>query len=993
MFDPKAKWQTLKSEHFRINYPKKLELLAQKSAKILEEVYPGITTKWNWRPWGKTEVILVDNTDKANGMAAVLPYNWMVIFATPPSPDSSLAHYDDWLRMLLIHEFTHIVQIDAYGGAWIPLRFLLGKTVSPSGINPTWIREGIAQYDETVFTGGGRGRGSYSEMIVRTAILEDTFPSIDFADGLSWKWPGYKAAYAYGITFVHWLIDTYGEKKFMEFDKKVRSSILIAMINHQARNVYGKTFYELWREWQQHLIDKYKGSCATLRGEGLTPYSVVLKNVRDDQYYAPSLSPSGTSLVYSVLSPHRSPQVRLMNLQTGDVDVIKKHTGSSQFSWSSDGTKIAYAKIGKYKKYYWYSDLWVYDFNVKKKRKRFKKLTTGARAKDPSFFPGGGSLVYVSRDRGTEILQRYDFATKKSVVLTANVPQYIQFANPRVSHDGKYIAVSVWSPGDGWRVYRYNSDGSNPKRLTKGEGLVIEARPIWTPDGKHIIYSSDETGISNLYRVKSSGGKKEMITNTLTGIYEPSMVRSSEIMAMRYNSNGYEIVKFNSLMPVKIQKGHAKKHKKTFVGESPKFDYSFSKGDNLSGIGLEGVPTGKGYSSDNYDPFTNKKPFKTGKYVALGKSLFLPRFIIPSVAYADDALFAMLMTGGMDILRWHSWVASVNYRTDAKHVGYSFNYTYSRWGPHLGFGIRDYAVDFGEVLFGATNRQVHLYEHRRGAYGYIALPVDNHSFSLGYFYEDHMSDTALQPAETASLNLGKFAGVRGTYTYSDAEVYPASISPENGRKIKLHTTVTNSIFGSGDRNEQTIFAGDWREYIRIFRHHIFALRASGGMTWGDNLVQGTFGMGGAIGEGTLASGGSFTYFPFRGLPVSTLSRSRAMLFSGEYRFPIIEPLKGLGTAPFFIKSVSGAILADYGNAWNAHEGGCDKFSTFFDDFLLSVGAEIRGDFYLGHGLPLHGRIGYAIVILNRDRLAGLTDPMLKTNLKYGMFILALGTSF
>ncbi len=1004
-FDPDAKWQTLQTKHFRINFPLKLESQAKRSAEILEEVYPGITTKWNWRPWGQTEVILLDNTDKANGMAAVLPYNWMVIFVTPPSPDSSLGHYDDWLRMLLIHEFTHIVQIDAYGGAWIPLRLLLGKTVAPSGINPTWIREGIAQYDETVFTQGGRGRGAYSDMIVRTAILEDAFPSIDFADGLSWKWPGYKAAYAYGVTFIHWLIDTYGEKKFMEFDERVRSSVMLPMVNHQARNVYGKTFYELWREWQQQLIYKYKNSLKTIRNEGLTPYSVILKNVRDDQYYAPTLSPTGTSMVYSVLSPHRAPQIRLMNLQTGDVDVIKKKAASSQFSWSQDGTKIAYAKITKHKDYYLYSDLWVYDLNIQKKKKRFKRLTTGARAKDPAFFPGGQSLVYITQDRGTEILQRYDFATKKSVVLTNNVPQYMQFANPRVSHDGKYIVVSVWKSGDGWRIYRYNSDGSKPKRLTKGAGLIVEARPIWTPDNKYIIYSSDETGISNLYRVKSSGGKHEMITNTLTGVFEPSSANSSEVVAMRYHSEGYEVVKFNSPKPIKLKRGRGRRRGRGVAGRSPHTDYksytsssshtdyTSSKSSNLSGVGLEGAPAKKGYTAPTYDPFSNGKPFKTGKYVAFGKSLFLPRFIIPSVAYADDALFAMLMTGGMDILRWHRWIAAGTYRSDCNHLGYSFNYTYSRWGPYFGMGIRDYAVDFGDVLFGATGRQVHLYEHRRGYYGYFAIPVDNHSFSLGYYYEDHMAKTALQPLEIASLNLGKFAGVRGSYSYSDAEIYPASISPENGRRIRLHTTVTNSIFGSGDRNEQIIFAGDWREYIRIFRHHIFALRASGGITWGDNLVQGTFGMGGAIGEGTLASGGSYTYFPFRGLPVSALSRTRAMLFSGEYRFPIIDPLKGLGTAPFFIKSVSGAIFSDFGNAWNAHENGSDNFSTFFDEFLLSVGAELRGDFYLGHGLPVHGRIGYAIVILNRDRLQGLTDPMLKTNLKYGMFIIALGTSF
>ena len=118
------------------------------------------------------------------------------------------------------------------------------------------MREGISQWDETIFSKGGRGRGSYSEMVVRAAVLEDDFPSIDQADGLGWKNQGYKRAYVYGVKFLTWLIDTYGEEKFLEWDRRVRSSLLLSMINHQARNVYGQTFYELWREWQQVLIDK-----------------------------------------------------------------------------------------------------------------------------------------------------------------------------------------------------------------------------------------------------------------------------------------------------------------------------------------------------------------------------------------------------------------------------------------------------------------------------------------------------------------------------------------------------------------------------------------------------------------------------------------------------------------------------------------------------------------------------------------------------------------
>ena len=82
-----------------------------------------------------------------------------------------------------------------------------------------------------------------------------------------------------------------------------------------------------------------------------------------------------------------------------------------------------------------------------------------------------------------------------------------------------------------------------------------------------------------------------------------------------------------------------------------------------------------------------------------------------------------------------------------------------------------------------------------------------------------------------------------------------------------------------------------------------------------------------------------------------------MLFSTEYRFPIVEPHRGVGTVPFFLKDISGALFADYGNAWNAGENGSNSFRHFFDEFLLGVGGELRGNFILGHGLLVHGRLG------------------------------------
>lgn len=999
IYDPKASWKTIETEHFRIHHPARIGEVAKKAARILEEIYPEVTAKWEWRPWSYTEVILLDSSDEASGFASVLPYNWMKIYVAPPRSGSSLANYDDWLKMLLVHEFTHIVQIDAYGGVWIPMRIIFGKTVSPSGIDPVWMREGIAQYDETIFTKGGRGRGSYSEMVVRTAILEGAFPPIDVADGLGWRWPGYKAAYVYGIKFIQWLIDKYGEDRFMKLDRRIRKSILLSMINHQAKNAYGKTFYELWREWKKELEIRYGEEREAVSADGITGFERLVASHRDEQYYAPALSPDGKRLVYSATSPHGHPQIRIMDMETGAVEVLQKKHDSVQFSWSPDGSKIVYAKLGGYKRYYRPFDLWLYDFGAANEKERVRRLTGGMRARDPDFYPDGKSIVFVVGDRGTDVLKTLDLDTKKVETLTKDVLHFTQFANPRVSPDGRFIAVSVWRPGDGWRIYRYNADGSKPVRLTMGSGLVVENGPVWTRDGRHVIFASDESGIGNLYRVSPDGRGLARITNVVTGAFQPTAGPDGGIIAQRYHSKGYEIVRFD--VEPRPEKGGRRKsgaRRKTW-DEGPARHPPKAEGEAGGPVRhgfAEGVPGGRATSDEQRD-------YKSRKYVAFGQSLFLPRMVVPNVAYVDDALFLTLFTRGTDPLHWQNWSAGATYRTDANHIGYFLNYWYARFRPAVGFSVNDYAVDFGNVSFpdvyytdgnlASAARVVHFFEHRRGLSLFAAVPFWKNVISAAYFYEDHMPKTSLNAIERLELNLGKFAGVRAEYRYGDSDIFPASISNEGGRSIRLTTAVTNSIFGSGERNEQIIFSGDWREYVSPWRHHVLALRAAGGMTWGDQLVQGTFGMGGALGEGAFGGGGSHNYFPLRGLPASSLSRTRAMLFSGEYRFPLISPQRGFGTIPMFLEDISAALFADYGNAWNAHERGSDRLSDFFDDFMLGIGAELRGDFVIGHGLPIHGRVGYAMIVLNRDRLGALTDPILNTRIKYGFFILALGASF
>ncbi|MBN1282684.1 MAG: PD40 domain-containing protein [Proteobacteria bacterium] len=1007
-FDPGAGWRSLDSAHFKLHYPERLKDVAEKSAVILEEYYPTAVETWGWKPLGKTHVIINDNTDESNGLAAVLPYAWMLIYVAPPNPDSSLAHYDDWLRMLLIHEFTHIVQIDAVGGFWRPFRCVFGKTAAPSGMNPVWFREGVAQFTETYFTQGGRGRGYYSEMVVRMSVLDDAFPSIDEADGLGWRWPGYKGAYIYGIKFTEWLVDVYGVDRYKELDRRIRSSPLLGMLNHHTRNVYGKTFYELWNEWKQALSDGYAAQRAEIEAGGLTaPDETVFAAKRDEEFRIPTLSPDGSRLAYQVVSPHGKPEIMVLDLETGESRRIQRGHTASQFSWSPDGQRLVYSDVGRYKNFNRYSDLWMYDFGEERPKKRLTRLTRGERARDPDFDRSGASVVFVAGDAGTDRLKRIEIASKEIAELTPSVLPYTQFANPRVSPDGGSLAVSVWQPGVGWRVWRYTAGGIPVQRITKSDGLVVESRPVWSRDGSMIYFSSDEGGIANLHRASPDGRKVERITNVLSGVFQPSVGPGGTVYAQYYTSKGFVIGRFDGLRAsYPVQKGRPRMIS-DFWDREGKVDRGgvrvsttvTTRGRGQGETTAMVMPDAKAGLEGPYP--VEEMALTDRNYVAWGAPLLLPRFIIPAVAYQDDTIFASAFTGGSDPLRWHNWLAGLTYRTDANYFGFFGRYWYNRHKVIFGLNYRDYAVDFGNITFDYDNdpntrddqRTVHFYEKRRSPSAFVAVPWNRHLFVLSYFYEDHIPITSLTKAEEDALNEGIFAGFNFQYKYGDSEEYPASISRENGRTIQLTANMTDKHLGSAENNEQIIFSGDWREYVSLWRHHVLAIRAAGGMTWGDQTVQGTFGLGGAVGEGPLASGGSYTYFQLRGLPISSLSRNRAMVFTTEYRFPIVEPMRGLGTAPVFLKHLSGAIFVDYGNAWNAHEAGSDSIKTFFDQFLMGVGLELRGDFVLGHGLPIHGRLGYGIIVVNRDRVRNLKDPLLGTDIKYGTLLLTLGYAF
>lgn len=1023
-FNPNEDYKTIDTKHFSIHFPEELENTAQRLANIAEDVHSRLSPKFKWTPWGKTQVLLLDSADTVNDMASVLPYNWIYIRAAAPGPESSLGTYDDWLYLVFTHEYTHILHLDKYKGFWVPFRIIFDKLVAPNGATPGWLIEGIAVYEETVNTYGGRGRATFSDMIIRTAVFEDKFLGIDQADGLQWDWPSGNSRYIYGVKFLQFMAAKYGEAKLYEFFEKVAGSALVGDVGFPARNTFSdiqyesvkignryakikktgtprsKTFTDFWKEWKAELEIKYKKLKSELMDEGVTPFEIVAKGKKRPSFLLlPTISPDGKSMVYTMSDPFGRPNLMIHDFATGKSSILKKNIYSSSIEYSHDGRFLILSKKGTYKSYSYFSDL--YKYNLEKKK--LERLTYGMRMSDPDLSPDDKSLVCISQMAGAGELVIYNLEDKSFKIISSNFPKYTQFSKPKFSPDGETIAVVISEPDSFWDLYILDKQGRVITQVT--DSRSIQSDPVWGPDGKLLYFISDASGISNVYQYNLKTKKIQRMTNVLTGVFDLALFpNGKEFVVKYYNGEGYDIRK--AFLPSKgysdkktnfdkdiskLRKKELKKYGKYEAEGSERKNIGFDHG-NYNLIPYSDIPGQLSSTTEEGAGFNIKYPSK--KYTPFRRPLFLPRYIVPSAAWLDDAALIMLMTGGADPLKWHNWVAGANYRTDSEYVGFFFKYWYNRFKPIFDMGVVGYSVDFGTLTFNYTSglqRNVHLYERRLQAFAGVTYPFGRHAIRFQYFLEDRQpTNTNITGPEQDTLNLGRFGGFRLIYGFSNAQKFAASITRSAGRTVKIGFTVTNKIFLSSDKNEQYIFAGDWREYFNPVARHVLAIRVAGGIAWGDQLRQGTFSMGGAIGEGALAAGGSLYYYPLRGLPVAALQRDRAMLMSAEYRIPLVHIGRGLGTSPLFVQDIYIAGFADYGNSWNANQS---TGSYFFNNFFLGVGGELAANVIIGHGLPLTGRVGYGIIVVNRDRLGNLQDPILNHSARDGVFILQLGTSF
>ena len=202
--DPRLIWHTIDTEHFSIHYHEPLGVMARRVAAVSERAHEKLAPLLKHRPRERTQVVLSDDRDLANGSATATPFNTIRLFATAPGDLTTLDDYDDWLSLLVTHEHTHVLHLDNIGGIPKIINAILGKTYVPNQLQPRWFIEGYATYEESKHTAGGRLRSSTFDMFLRADALENHQFRIDQLSHSADRWPHGTAWYLYGSHFVEY---------------------------------------------------------------------------------------------------------------------------------------------------------------------------------------------------------------------------------------------------------------------------------------------------------------------------------------------------------------------------------------------------------------------------------------------------------------------------------------------------------------------------------------------------------------------------------------------------------------------------------------------------------------------------------------------------------------------------------------------------------------------------------------------------------------------
>ena len=958
-FHPELDWYTIKGKHVEVHYHNGAGRTAKVVAKIADEVWGPITSLYQYEP-DVVHFVIKDIDDYSNG-ATYFFDNKIEIWTS--ALDFDLRGTHNWLRNVISHEFTHMVQIQSSMKAsrTVPAVFFQWLNYADerrpdilygypnvvvsyplASINiPAWFAEGTAQYMRKEFNYDNWD--THRDMILRSYALDSTMLTWNQMGVFGKTSLGNESVYNSGFALTRYISQKYGEDKLRKLSHALGNLGTFTM-DAAFEKVLGKDGEEIYDEWRKFVTEDYIKRSKDILANLVTGDTVATTGFGN---FYPQFSPDGSKILY--ISNKSADYFALSSIYEYDLKTKKDKllipAIRSTFDWIPGENKLVYSRLTENNPH-WYNvhDIYVYDFDKKEE----KRLTKNLRANQPAVSHNGKKIVFIFQKDGTTNLGTVDIDGKNFKALTS-YNNGEQVYNPKFSNDDSKI-IFDYSYKETRDIAEINTDGGKPEFILQSEH--DERNPVFDKDGS-LIYSSDETGIFNIYRLNLKTGEKTQLTNVLGGAFMPAINSDGDIVYSGYTSTGFKIFSINKDEQDRVVSG------KSYVWKNnPPIGKDKPNGD-ISNFNLEAL--------QNYDDYN-----VTGEKSEDYKGAFSSLTVFPYVRIDDynlaNSFFQKIKPGlfvtSSDMLNRYSFFAGADINARAERDLF-FIFDYRNKLPLLSsIGLRpELSVELYnvsrkanvDVFFGAdtvggdirydltipTDVTYNLLEFDFVAKHRLFSRFQNlefrfifsrYSSTIGSFIIPTPDQPILYPTSSDTYFIGR--DFRITYTWT-------SITPSRDRDINPVGFAMNLIYDyeSNKFNESGNFViedGLLKPKFDLFNFHRLEMNARFFFPlWAHHTLTVQFRGGSILGPPVP----SFFNFYLGGLvgmkayPFYSIEGNEIAWLHFVYRFPLFKDIDAR-FGHLYLDKIFLSFSFDVGDAWTG-----DNWK--FANVKKGVGAEIR----------------------------------------------------
>jgi len=851
------KWQVLQTEHFEIFFYPEMKTIAEIGATFAEESYSILQVKFNHNVQRKIPLVFYSTHQ-----------HFEQTNITSGFIPEGVGGFFEFMKgrvvipfMGSISQFKHVIRhelVHVFMHSKIT-RVLKDHRIPLERYPPLWFVEGLAEYWSTEWD-------DQAEMVLRDAVLQDYMVGLDNIEQIS----GSFAMYKIGQHVLGYIAQKFGDEQILLLMENLWKGKTFKEV---FKITIGKDFEEFDKMYLMDLKKKYFPFLTLKEQSG-----IVAKTIQAEGY---NLNP-----------------------------IIYKHGDTTETIFIGNLTG--------------YTSIYIKELY---NNGNLEKLIQGEKSSDFEAFHlqsskisinNNGELAFATKSGENDVLYIFDVKTEK-IIKSVRDDDLVLISSPSWSNDGKYIVFTGVNKGGFSDLYILNLMNDEIARLTND--LYDDRDPVFSPDGKKILFSSDRSSTKKynlfLYDIESKvisyltfgnenyyspnwpvDGGKIFFTTDIDGVLNVWAMDSTQYNEKKIFQNSFfkrEIRKITDFT-TSVYDPFFFDSDKIIFSSFEKFKFKICLLDGIK----ERFDTSKFLHTCDLSSIGNNWVIDTKEIIENSKISSYKESYNLDIAASQVSTDPIFGTNAGAVLAFSDLLGNDQYyfllynnAQTKDEILESFNIAISRISLHKRMNYAYGIFNFSGRRYDLMDVDEFYWERVFG--GYFVL-----SYPLSVFQRIEASTQISNSDKDNYYKERKALMVSNSISFISDNSMWSSTGPIDGHRAFVSLSFTSDIKHS-NVNYYTIMA-DYRHYFRLSTRSAFASRIQ--LYWNEGKEARRYLMGGS--------------WDLRGYPRWSLRGQKLWLTSHELRFPLIDaigvkfPFGGIGFGAF-----RGALFFDAGSVWDS----------------------------------------------------------------------------